>query len=250
MPIDAPKYDCSAFHGAQALRVSGVKNQDELFVVLVNRSGGGYAGYGFSARRARCLYEGMQADESKFKRVQFVAGAAQCRTLRRGSFCRGRRRPPRSSRRARSFPSPGIVNYTGYPIQNADVFYILNDVGVFVALRRKSSRLFAPFSEECYREIHVHCEKGEIYGNNKEKVLHHCNVFGGERETLEVNVIADTAYGHGGGDLRMIFDPVNGAEEKGSDNLTSIGKSVRSHYIGFVAEESHLSGGMTVRVGK
>lgn len=36
--IDTPKYDCAAFDGARALHVSGVRNKDELFVMLVNRS--------------------------------------------------------------------------------------------------------------------------------------------------------------------------------------------------------------------
>ncbi|MDE6398395.1 MAG: alpha-N-arabinofuranosidase, partial [Clostridiales bacterium] len=36
--VDAPTYDCEAFSGAQSLHVSGVRNKDELFVMLVNRS--------------------------------------------------------------------------------------------------------------------------------------------------------------------------------------------------------------------
>ena len=35
--IDAPVYDCSAFYGARALHVAGVRNRDEFFVMLVNR---------------------------------------------------------------------------------------------------------------------------------------------------------------------------------------------------------------------
>ena len=105
------------------------------------------------------------------------------------------------------------------------------------------------FSEDCYRQIHVHCEKGEIYGNNEEGTLY-CNLFGGEKEVVDVNVVWDTAYGHGGGDWRMVADIINAAEGKGGDNLTSIEKSIRSHYIGFAAEKSRLKGGKLVRVNQ
>ena len=37
--IDGPTYDCARFTGAQALHVSGVRNGNELFVMLVNRGG-------------------------------------------------------------------------------------------------------------------------------------------------------------------------------------------------------------------
>lgn len=105
------------------------------------------------------------------------------------------------------------------------------------------------FSEDCYRQIHVHCEKGEMYGNNEEGRLY-CNMFGGEKEVVDVNVVWDTSYGHGGGDWRMVADLIQADEDKGAENLTSIEKSIQSHYIGFAAEKSRLKGGKTVRVGK
>ena len=105
------------------------------------------------------------------------------------------------------------------------------------------------FSEDCYRQIHVHCEKGELYGNNEEGKLY-CNLFGGEKEVVDVNVIWDTAYGHGGGDWRMVADLINNVDGQGGENLTSIEKSIQSHYVGFAAEESRLAGGKPIRLNK
>ncbi len=105
------------------------------------------------------------------------------------------------------------------------------------------------FSEECYREIHVHCEKGEIYGNNRDNKLY-CNVFGGEKTVSDISVKIDSAYGHGGGDYLMICDLIQGYRGNRGENLTSIEKSVQSHYIGFAAEQSRLAAGKTVAVGK
>ena len=105
------------------------------------------------------------------------------------------------------------------------------------------------FSKDCYRQIHIHCEKGEIYGNNEEGKLY-CNLFGGEQEVVDVNIGWDTAYGHGGGDWRMVADIIDGAAGKGGENLTSIEKSIQSHYIGFAAEESRQKGGVLIRVDK
>ena len=42
------------------------------------------------------------------------------------------------------------------------------------------------FSDKCYREIHLHGEQGEIFGDMLENVLH-CRIFGGESFEIDVN---------------------------------------------------------------
>jgi hypothetical protein len=97
------------------------------------------------------------------------------------------------------------------------------------------------FSKYCYRNIHIHCEKGEIYGNTLENKLC-CNIFGGLEKTVDFN-IEDTSYGHGGGDILMIKDIAEFYNNNKGQNLTSINNSLQSHYIGFKAEESRLRSG-------
>ena len=76
------------------------------------------------------------------------------------------------------------------------------------------------FSQDCYREIHVHCENGEIFGK--------------ESFVVDANIESDTAYRHGG-DVEMINEIINFYEGKKVENVTSIDKSMQSHYMGFAA---------------
>ena len=103
------------------------------------------------------------------------------------------------------------------------------------------------FSQDCYREIHVHCENGEIFGNMTDNILH-CNIFGKESFVVDANIESDTAYGHGGGDVGMINEIINFYEGKKVENVTSIDKSMQSHYMGFAAEESRKNNGKVVKL--
>lgn len=105
------------------------------------------------------------------------------------------------------------------------------------------------FSADSYREIHVHAEYGDIYGNMEENILH-CNLFGAGSRTINIGdyVESDKMAGHGDGDGRLIRDIVNVYENKPSFGLTEIGKSVQSHKIAFAAEESRKKQGEVVRV--
>lgn len=103
------------------------------------------------------------------------------------------------------------------------------------------------FSKNCYRSIHVHCEKGEIYGNMNENTLY-CNIFGLSSKNIDVAVLEDKLVGHGGGDDRFISDIVNNFNGKPSFGLTSIELSMMSHKIGFCAERSRLKGGEKINL--
>lgn len=97
------------------------------------------------------------------------------------------------------------------------------------------------FSEECFREIRLHCEKGDIAGNMIDNILT-CNIFGKESYRVDVNVLGDTAYGHGGGDLGMLETLLAFYNGKGQLN-TTIADSMQSHYMGFAVEESRKGNG-------
>lgn len=103
------------------------------------------------------------------------------------------------------------------------------------------------FSEYCYREIHVHCDNGEIYGNMHDNILY-CNVFNGEQKQIDTSVIDDTAYGHGGGDKILLDDVLSYYDGNSNLNLTTIELSFASHIIGFNAELSRLSGGKLIKI--
>ena len=50
--------------------------------------------------------------------------------------------------------------------------------------------------------------------------------------------------GHGGGDIRMVRDLVQAVAQRKADLLpTTLQNSMESHLIGFLAEESRVSGG-------
>ena len=101
------------------------------------------------------------------------------------------------------------------------------------------------FSKFCYREIHVYCEKGEIFGNMRENVLH-CKLFDDKQEKVEWDIdvaklIKENQWSHGGGDYNMIGDILDDYAGKQTQGLTPIAASMQSHYIGFAAEKSRLT---------
>lgn len=98
------------------------------------------------------------------------------------------------------------------------------------------------FAQDCYREIHVHCEKGEIFGNMRDNKLT-CNIFGKSSEVVDVDKLGDKNYGHGGGDARLARDILDVYDGKEGKELTQIKNSLISHSIGYAAEKSRLNGG-------
>ncbi len=103
------------------------------------------------------------------------------------------------------------------------------------------------FSASTYRDIHVHCEKGDIYGNMESQKLN-CNVYGFESRTIDIKEHYKSSYGHGGGDYFIVKDVVEELTGGNAKSVTSIERSVQSHKIGFAAEESRLQGGKVIEV--
>ena len=74
-----------------------------------------------------------------------------------------------------------------------------------------------------------------------------CNIFGKETYKLDVNILSDTAYGHGGGDYAMLKNLSDFYAGKGKLN-TTIAESMQSHYIGFAAEKSRKENGKLIEI--
>lgn len=105
------------------------------------------------------------------------------------------------------------------------------------------------FSEKGGRDIHLHCEKGEIYGQMSDNILH-CTIFGKSSKQIDINKESDSNFGHGGGDQRMIQNIVNNYQSNTAQEVTSLEMSMSSHILGFAAEQSRLKNGMPVKVKK
>ena len=105
------------------------------------------------------------------------------------------------------------------------------------------------FSEKGGRDIYLHCEKGEIYGQMSENTIH-CTLFRKSSKVIDVNKEADNNFGHGGGDIRMIQNIVDGYENKIVAEVTPLAQSMSSHMLGFAAERSRLNGGIPEKVRK
>lgn len=103
------------------------------------------------------------------------------------------------------------------------------------------------FSEDGYREIHVHGEKGEIFGNMLENKLH-CNIYGKSKKVIDVSANPDLGFGHGGGDYLLVKDIVSFYKGEPIKGLTEIGLSMQSHRIAFAAEASRLKHGQAQKL--
>lgn len=93
---------------------------------------------------------------------------------------------------------------------------------------------------------------GEIWADMERNVIR-VQAFGqvGAKaaEEIDVRKLTSDFSGHGGGDARMVADYLDLLEGKGmSAALTTIDRSVESHYVALAAEESRLRGGQMIRL--
>ena len=92
--------------------------------------------------------------------------------------------------------------------------------------------------------------RGEIYADMEKNVIRvqeYGQVGAKPAEDIDVNKLTDDFSGHGGGDVRMVADFLDLLEGKGmSEALTTITRSVESHYACLAAEESRLNGGRMI----
>ena len=99
------------------------------------------------------------------------------------------------------------------------------------------------FSKDGGREIHIHCEKGEIFGREPRLT---CHIFGGKTKKIDASKYGNDQYGHGGGDFYLAQDIVSFYNGEKSKTLTDIKNSMQGHFIGFAAEKSRLKNGALI----
>lgn len=89
---------------------------------------------------------------------------------------------------------------------------------------------------------------GEIFADMERNIIRVME-FGKEPVEIDVRKLTDDFSGHGGGDGRMVADYLDLLEGKPmSPALTTIARSVESHYVALAAEESRLNGGQVVLI--
>lgn len=89
---------------------------------------------------------------------------------------------------------------------------------------------------------------GEIFADMERNIIRVME-FGKTPVEIDVRKLTDDFSGHGGGDGRMIADLLDLLEGKPmSPALTTISRSVESHYVALAAEESRTHGGQVVVV--
>ena len=90
--------------------------------------------------------------------------------------------------------------------------------------------------------------KGNIWGRFRDNKLY-VGVYGKEVREIDVSKQCDDFSGHGGGDIKMVEDYLDVLEGKPMPSaMTTIARSVESHYICLAAEESRVKGGELVRM--
>ena len=103
------------------------------------------------------------------------------------------------------------------------------------------------------RSIDVMGTTGEIKGNFDKNYIK-LTEFGKEPEIIDMKGALGVfhmeydPYGHGGGDKGLIRDLLDLVSGKGQDSpsLTTLERSLESHYVALAAEESRLADGMPV----
>lgn len=103
------------------------------------------------------------------------------------------------------------------------------------------------FSAECYRDTKIYGTKGELSGRMEEKKLF-LRLFGEEEKEIDISRFTSDFSGHGGGDMRLVEDFLHAVNGEKADGLTDISKSVHSHVMAFLAEQSRQRDGERIVV--
>ena len=106
----------------------------------------------------------------------------------------------------------------------------------------------AAFTATPGRTMNIMGTKGNIEASMDDNSIDVC-LFGKEKKHIDVTQLTDDFFGHGGGDGRMISSLVRYFRDGVLDaSVTTVDRSVESHYVAMAAEESRLRGGETVRM--
>lgn len=105
------------------------------------------------------------------------------------------------------------------------------------------------FTARQTRTIRLYGTEGELWGDFKSLDLHYQR-FGEDAVDVDLASMNVETSGHGGGDTRLIYDVIRlfRGDDFDTSAITSIDRSVESHYVAFAAEESRVKGGELVRM--
>lgn len=133
------------------------------------------------------------------------------------------------------------VYYAGNDVVDHQVVNIELEDGVSISLTMSA------FTSRGGRNLKIMGTLGDLEADMESGQIR-LGVFGKEPEMIDGYESLQNPGGHGGGDLLMVeelLDDILEGKEPGS-GLTSIEKSVESHYIAFAAEESRLHHGESI----
>ena len=99
-------------------------------------------------------------------------------------------------------------------------------------------------SSAVHREIQVHCEHGEIFGDDHKGKITVTHFIRNQSETpvTEEYITMDYDKGHGGGDEGIMEDFSASLSNCGTDSRSSISRSVESHLMACAIEKSRITG--------
>lgn len=111
------------------------------------------------------------------------------------------------------------------------------------------SFIMSGFTSQNTREIRIMGTQGEIVANMHLNSIDVCQ-FGRSVEHIDIRDFATCLSGHGGGDVRIIKDFLDWIKEGGEPEgrITSLERSVESHYVALAAEQSRQHGGRCVLI--
>lgn len=105
------------------------------------------------------------------------------------------------------------------------------------------------FTADCSRYAKLMGTKGQIIADMGANTIE-VTPFGKDAELIDVSRMAEDFSGHGGGDRGLVsafLDLVTG-EQSEDDTISSVERSLESHYIALAAEESRQNGGAVIRM--
>ena len=98
------------------------------------------------------------------------------------------------------------------------------------------------------RTMNIMGTRGNIEASMDENWIDVCR-FGKEKEHIDVRKLTDDFSGHGGGDGRMLRSMISYFRDGVLDGaVTTIDRSVESHYVAMAAEESRVRGGEKIEL--
>ena len=99
-------------------------------------------------------------------------------------------------------------------------------------------------SSDVHREIQIHCEHGEIWGDDHKGKIQVTHFIRNQAEPPVIEIYETTDYekGHGGGDEGIMEDFSASLSSHDADSRSSISRSVESHLMACAIEQARISG--------